>query len=62
MREESNYMDNASAAGFAKQSLAAVEQAWAKLSANCPNYHPKPTGPLAEASSPTSGIRMSQLR
>jgi len=52
MREESNYMDNMAAAGFAKQSPAAAEQAWAKLSANCPNYHPAPDGPLAEASSP----------
>lgn len=52
MREESNFMDNATAASLAKQSPAAAAQAWAKLSANCPNYHPAPAGPLAEASSP----------
>jgi len=45
-------MDNATAAGLAKQSPGAAEQAWARLSANCPNYHPAPSGPLAEASSP----------
>ena len=52
MREESNYMDNATAAGLAAQSPVAAEQAWVKLSANCPNYRPAPAGPLAEASSP----------
>src|SRR3569832_1738846 len=29
MREEDNYMDNATAAGLAKKSLAAVDEAWA---------------------------------
>jgi hypothetical protein len=39
MREEANIMDNAAAADIAKRGSAAdVDAAWAKLSANCPNY------------------------
>jgi len=39
MREEATILDNAQAADTArKQSAAAVDAAWAELSANCPNY------------------------
>ncbi len=41
-RIESNFMDNASA------KLAGADDAWVKLSANCPNYKP----PLVEATGP----------
>jgi len=40
MREESNFLDNATAASIAKKSPSAVGQAWATLSAHCPNYRP----------------------
>jgi hypothetical protein len=52
MREENNYMDNATAAGIAKQtSPAAVEAKWAEVYAHCPGYRP----PLPEASGETIG-------
>ena len=52
MREESNYMDNATAASIAKQSSpAAVEQRWAEVYGHCPGYRP----PLLEASKNTIG-------
>ncbi len=39
MREESNILDNATAADIARKgSQADVEAVWAKLSANCPNF------------------------
>jgi hypothetical protein len=39
VREESNIIDNASAKQIeATQSRAALDEAWARLSANCPNY------------------------
>lgn len=52
MREENNYFTNADAADVAKKSgAAAVDRAWAAVSANCPGYQ----APLPEASSPTTG-------
>ncbi len=67
MREENNFIDNATAAGIAKKSSqAALEQTWAKLSAHCPGYQPAakqseqtavvaPSVPLPEASASTIG-------
>jgi len=53
MREESNFMLNASAATIEKeQSRAGVDAAWSRLSANCPNYQPADSAPpLPEQSS-----------
>jgi hypothetical protein len=51
MREEQNFLDNAAAKQIAAQG-GSVDAAWAKLSANCPNYKPDP---LPEASSSTIG-------
>jgi len=62
MREEDNFLDNATAANIAKRSSSeAVDKAWADLSAHCPNYRPDtnlntqaaqgaPPAPLPEAS------------
>jgi hypothetical protein len=53
MREESNYLDNATAASIAKKSsAAAVEQAWATTSANCPGYRSAPSSQAAAVSAP----------
>jgi len=58
MREENNFLDNATAAGISKKSSpAAVDAAWASVSAHCPGYQPpasRPT-PLPEATSSTIG-------
>ncbi|MBL6853697.1 MAG: DUF4019 domain-containing protein, partial [Alphaproteobacteria bacterium] len=52
MREENNVLDNATAGDIAKKSSpAAVDAAWANLSAHCPNYQ----SPLPEAAGPTIG-------
>jgi hypothetical protein len=65
MREENNFLDNATARAIAqRQSNAEVEKAWAKASANCPNY-PRgipaapvaSTAPLQEAPSSSIGYR-----
>jgi hypothetical protein len=51
MRQEDNFLDNAAAATIAKQqSAAAVDQAWAQASANCPNY--SPASPVAAGAAP----------
>ncbi len=60
MREENNFLDNATAANIAKQSSpAAVDKAWGELSAHCPGYalqaQRPSSGPLPEASAPTIG-------
>lgn len=52
MRRENNFMDNGTAASIAKQSSpAAVDAAWARVSANCPGYKP----PLTEDRTSTIG-------
>jgi hypothetical protein len=65
MREENNFLDNATARDIAqRQSNAEVEKVWAKASANCPNY-PRAipaaptasTAPLPEAASSSIGYR-----
>ncbi|HEY5338461.1 MAG TPA: DUF4019 domain-containing protein [Rhizomicrobium sp.] len=39
MREESNFIDNSSAAGIERvHGAASLDQMWAQLSSNCPNY------------------------
>jgi Protein of unknown function (DUF4019) len=41
MREESNFIDNATAENIERQqSRAALDAMWAKLATNCPNYRP----------------------
>ncbi len=56
MREETNILDNATAAAITKESSAAeVDKTWAKLSANCPGYQAMAAAPLPEASGPTIG-------
>jgi len=67
MREENNFIDNATAANVAKQSTqAAVDTMWASVSAHCPGYQsslqlpeqPAPlasSAPIPEASAPTIG-------
>lgn len=53
MREEENFLDNATAASIARQSsAAAVEEAWAKASANCPGYQQSTVSPRQSASPP----------
>jgi len=43
MREEDNFLDNASAADIErKSSAAAVDKTWAAISAHCPGYKPAP--------------------
>ncbi len=58
MREENNFLDNATAANIAKQSSAEeVDRAWAKVSAYCPGYQQQmsPKAPLPEANGDTIG-------
>ncbi len=66
MREESNFLDNATARRIEKDKFrGGVEEAWAQASARCPNYHaisevrpassPSDPAPLAEAHGSTIG-------
>ena len=53
MREEDNFIDNATAAGIVRQhSQAELDAAWAQLTSRCPNY---PAPPLPEQSASTVG-------
>ena len=71
-REETNLMSNADAAAIERQqSRAAVEAAWAQLSARCPNYSadypPASSAPLPEQANssigyPTVAAALSDLR
>ncbi len=70
MRSEDNFLDNATANSIAKQkSASGVDEAWAQVSANCPNYHnaaaaPEPL-PETEGSPtgyPTVAAALSDLR
>lgn len=55
MREESNFLDNATARSVEKQrSQAAVDAAWSQLSAHCPNYA-APAPPIPEQGKSTIG-------
>jgi len=67
MREENNFLDNATASNIARQqSASAVDAAWASVSAHCPGYKspvkssgqavsPRSTEPVTEASTSTIG-------
>jgi hypothetical protein len=61
MREENNFLDNATAVSIAsKSSPTEVDKAWASVSAHCPGYQSSatvttPPAPLQEATSPTIG-------
>ena len=45
MREETNFLANATAAQIAREhSQAEVDRLWGQLSANCPNYVAEPSG------------------
>jgi hypothetical protein len=61
MRQEENFIDNATAASIARESSdAAVDEAWAKASANCPGYQRstvalRQSAPLPEATDSTVG-------
>lgn len=57
MREENNYIDNATALGITGKSGAAeLDRAWADVSSHCPNYQTgKPPAPLPEATGHPTG-------
>jgi hypothetical protein len=56
MREENNFLDNATAASIAKKSSSLeVDKTWAEVSAHCPGYHP-------EANLQTQDARPAALR
>jgi hypothetical protein len=65
MREEDNFMDNATAKSMAQtQSSAAVDATWAKLSSRCPNYTPPPLpeSPNSTVGYPTVAAALDGLR
>jgi hypothetical protein len=72
MREEANFLDNATADDIARRkSREEVDRMWAKLSANCPNYHPPsaigqqgplPEQPDADIGYPTVASALAALR
>jgi hypothetical protein len=70
MRSEDNFLDNATAKAIAsKQSASGVDQVWAQVSANCPNYRrddvarePLPETQEASIGYPTVAAALSDLR